>query len=39
MAISRKPENSSAETPAAAPVGQRQKIVVVGLGMVGVAFM
>lgn len=41
MAISKKPEGASAESAAAdsAPAGQRTKIVVVGLGMVGIAFM
>lgn len=41
MAISKKPEGASAESAAAdpAPAGQRTKIVVVGLGMVGIAFI
>lgn len=38
MAISREPAGADKEGTPAAPA-QRQKIVVVGLGMVGVAFM
>ncbi|KAK5944308.1 hypothetical protein PMZ80_003589 [Knufia obscura] len=42
MAISRKPEGASADDAAAVPASsdsQRTKIVVVGLGMVGIAFI
>lgn len=39
MAISRAPEGADVNGDVPAPTGQRKKVVVVGLGMVGVAFV
>lgn len=40
MAISRAPEGADVDADVSvAPTGQRKKVVVVGLGMVGVAFV
>lgn len=39
MAISREPEGADKNAGGPCPAGERKKVVVVGLGMVGIAFM